>query len=117
MKSFVFLILCLFSVIGLKAQTNVYHKWPRNNAVWYDLKQTVDPQTWLTTNTYTTMLMAGDSTINDSIFIIVCWDYNQDTCYELFYEDTLNLKIILRRYPENIIFYEFEKQIGDSVIA
>jgi hypothetical protein len=115
MKTLAILIFCLLSFIGLKAQTNIYHKWPRNNAVWYDVKQTVDPQTWITTTTYSSLFMAGDSLLHDSLFIIVCWNYNQDTCYELLFEDTLNKKIIFRRYPENSIIYEFDKQLGDSV--
>jgi len=115
MKAFVFIVCCFLGTLGLRAQTNVYHKWPRNNAFWYDVKQTVDPQTWITTTTYSSLFMAGDSLIHDSLFIIVCGYQNQDTCYALFYEDTVNLRIILRRYPENMIFYEFNKQIGDSV--
>ena len=115
MKSLAILIFCLLSFIGLKAQTNIYHKWPRNNAVWYDVKQTVDPQTWITTTTYSSLFMAGDSLLHDSLFIVACGYQNQDTCYVLLFEDTLNKIILKRRFPENLILYEFNKVIGDSV--
>jgi hypothetical protein len=113
MKAFVFIIFCLIGASCLKAQTNIYHKWP-TNARWLDHEIIYNGFQNPTTHIYTDVYVNGDTIINDTLFIKSCTINSPSSCLALFYDDTLKKRIIIRNNPALIIF-EFNKQIGDTI--